>query len=195
MMSRHLFATVAIAAALFACSRKTAEPSTEAPSMTPASGPAAPATEVRPGCAENFQGFDENADGRVSEDEFKGAPHARPDPAAVFRERDRDGDGSLTESEFCSGFRAGSGMGSKGGMGRGPMHQRGAGGPKMGPHCEQHFDAFDANRDGSLTREEFAAWPHVHGDPDLIFGERDGDRNGTLTRSEFCSGWSGSPPR
>jgi Ca2+-binding EF-hand superfamily protein len=163
--------------------------------MTPASGRAAPAFEVRPGCSENFGAFDGNGDGRVSPDEFEAAPHARPDPAAVFRDRDRDADGSLTESEFCSGWRGGAGTGPKGAMAGGRMQHRGPGGPRMGPRCDQHFDAFDTNRDGSLTKEEFAAWPHVHGDSDVLFDERDGDRDATLTRTEFCSRWSGASPQ
>jgi Ca2+-binding EF-hand superfamily protein len=64
----------------------------------------------------------------------------------------------------------------------------------MGARCEQHFDAFDADHDGNLTKAEFAAWPHVHGDPDVIFDERDRDRDGAITRAEFCAGWSAPSP-
>jgi Ca2+-binding EF-hand superfamily protein len=72
------------------------------------------------------------------------------------------------------------------GRGRGRTHADVA--PK-GPRCEQHFDAFDADQDGKLTREEFAARPHVHGDADALFAERDLNQDAILTREEFCSAW------
>lgn len=83
----------------------------------------------------------------------------------------------------------------KPGAGMGPG--RGAPGPDEAhpdvgtrrPRCEQHFDAFDADQDGKLTKEEFAARPHVHGDADTLFGERDLNDDTILTRTEFCSAW------
>ena len=67
------------------------------------------------------------------------------------------------------------------------MGHRRMGGPMMGMRCEQHFDAFDVNRDGKLTKDEFAAWPHVRGDATTLFDERDQNHDGTITSAEFCS--------
>jgi Ca2+-binding EF-hand superfamily protein len=64
-----------------------------------------------------------------------------------------------------------------------------------GARCEQHFDAFDADADGKIGKEEFAAWPHARGDAETLFQERDADHDAALTREEFCSGWRGGPPR
>lgn len=189
----------------FACSHQPAESRVpnEAPKLTPAAGAAAPPARpvARPGCAENFKAFDENGDGRVSEDEFNAGPHAHPDLTAVFRGRDGDRDGSLTEGEFCSGFRgaastpSGAGPGAGQGMmgpGRGNrMRQHREPGTMTAARCEQHFATFDTDHDGKLTKEEFAAWPHAHGDADVLFGERDLDHDGTILRGEFCSAWSG----
>jgi Ca2+-binding EF-hand superfamily protein len=214
MTTRYLStaAVCALTLAALGCSRQTAESRSpgETPKLTPAAGAATPNARAtsRPGCGENFTAFDENGDGRVSEGEFEAQPHAHPDPIAVFRGRDRDGDGNLTEVEFCSGFRgapargagpgAGQGMGPDG-MGprhRMPMRQHRAPGPMdRGARCEGHFDTFDADHDGKLTKDEFAAWPHRHGDSDTLFGERDLDHDGTITRDEFCSAWRGSPAR
>lgn len=213
MTTRYLSAAAVCALTLSApgCSREAAESRApgEAPKLTPAAGAITPDARAtsRPGCTENFKAFDENGDSRVSKREFEAQPHAHPDPIAVFRGRDRDGDGNLTEVEFCSGFRgapasgadsgAGQGMGPGMGPRRGmPMQQHGATGPMdRGARCEGHFDAFDADHDGKLTKDEFAAWPHPHGDADMLFGERDLDHDGTITRDEFCLAWRGSPAR
>lgn len=202
----------ALAFAAIACSRQSPESRAAggAPPLTPAAGTATagrgPVVPQR--CLGNFDAFDENGDGRVSHDEFGARPHAHPDPDALFRERDRDGDGRLTSAEFCSGFRAAPGPGARAasprrpgptrGMHRGgPEHMGGRmmGGHMMGAHCEQHFDVFDADRDGKVSKDEFGAWPHARGDAETLFEERDTDRDGTLTREEFCSVWRGGPRR
>jgi Ca2+-binding EF-hand superfamily protein len=58
--------------------------------------------------------------------------------------------------------------------------------PMMGMRCEAHFEAFDTDKDGKVTAQEFAAWPHARGDADVLFTERDSDKDGILTRDEFC---------
>jgi Ca2+-binding EF-hand superfamily protein len=57
--------------------------------------------------------------------------------------------------------------------------------------CDQHFDAFDADRDGKITKQEFSSWPHAWGDADTLFQERDADQDGTITKDELCSGQRG----
>lgn len=211
MSSRHVSRPFiwGLVFAVFGCSRqpaKSLEPS-GGPNLTPAAGVAPPTAGVvnRPGCADSFKAFDDNGDGRVSEDEFNARPHAHPEPMAVFRGRDGDKDGTLTEVEFCSGFRGAAPAPRSGGPGAGqgmsgPRHgsqMRDHRAPRgmMGARCEQHFDAFDADHDGKLTEGEFRAWPHARGDADVLFGERDVDHDGTISRGEFCSGWSGGPAR
>jgi Ca2+-binding EF-hand superfamily protein len=209
MISRHRSRTVicSLGLAVFGCSHQPAESRApnESPKLTPAAGSAPPPAGVvsRPGCADHFKAFDGNSDGRVSEDEFNARPHAHPEPMTVFRGRDGDRDGALTEAEFCSGFRGaarpaagGQGMAGQGMAGArhgNPMRQHHAPGAMMGARCEQHFDAFDADHDAKLTKEEFKAWPHARGDADALFSERDLDHDGTIARAEFCSAWSGRP--
>ncbi|HVY31974.1 MAG TPA: EF-hand domain-containing protein [Polyangiaceae bacterium] len=205
MTIRYLPAAVcALTLSALACSRQAeSRAPSEAPPLTPAAGAATPTSRAanRPRCGEHFKAFDEDDDGRISRAEFDAQPHAHPDPAAVFRARDRDADGSLTEAELCSGFRGapasdaapgpgqGMGPGAAGPRSGAPMRHHRAPGPMMGARCEGHFDAFDADHDGKLSPDEFAAWPHAHGDADTLFAERDLDHDGTITREEFCSAW------
>lgn len=190
----------ALILAMSACNR---DPQPDLQSVAPALASAAGLTalsgrNMRTSCAEHFAAFDDNDDHQVSLVEFSFRPHADPDPAGVFRGRDANADGSLTESEFCSDWRGASGaMTARGssmmqGAGMGTRHgnsmgHRRMGGPMMGMRCEQHFDAFDVNRDGKLTKDEFAAWPHVRGDAETLFDERDSNHDGSVTSAEFCS--------
>ena len=193
-------AVFALTIAMTACNR---EPQPDPQSESPALASAAALTalfgpNMHISCAEHFAAFDDNDDQKVSQVEFTLRPHAHTDPAGVFKDRDANGDGSLTEFEFCSGWRGTSGtMTARGPSGmRGPgmdsghgnsMRHRRMGEPMMGMRCEHHFDAFDVNRDGKLTNDEFAAWPHVRGDAETLFDERDRDQDGTVTSAEFCA--------
>lgn len=173
------------------------------PSAAPPPAPQAKVGAPRPGCAQNFAGFDANGDQGVTLQELLAQPHAHPDPEAVFRARDGDADGSLTADEFCSGWRGpttagqgpGSGAGTAGagpGMGMGPGAGMGRGmgaGPGGGPRCEAHFARFDADGDANVTEAELAALPHPHGDAHAIFVARDQNRDGLLTKTEFCAPW------
>jgi len=185
---------VALTLALAGCSRDSNQSpgSPAAPKMEPASG--RDTAGARPGCAENFAAFDDDGDGRVSENEFSSHPHAQADAAGVFRARDRNGDGTLEVGEFCAGWRGSPRSGARPGADAGAYGMRGGmrrgmGRPMSGMHCDEHFDAFDADHDGKLTREEFSAWPHHRGDADTLFDERDVNRDGTIARGEFCAAW------
>ncbi|HMA91918.1 MAG TPA: EF-hand domain-containing protein [Polyangiaceae bacterium] len=199
--SSHSVAAVVLVLASFACTHETPLPAAqgESPLITAAGGRTTLANpNMHPRCMEHFAAFDDNGDGRVSQDEFNARPHAEPEPAEVFRGRDTDGDGSLTENEFCSSWRgsgepassSGPNKMSSAGMGPGSgnaMGHRRMGGPMMGMRCEQHFEAFDVNRDGKLTKDEFITWPHLRGDAETIFGERDRNHDGSITSDEFCA--------
>lgn len=57
-----------------------------------------------------------------------------------------------------------------------------------GPRCAARFKMFDADSDGRVSKAEFAAHPHPHGDAEQIFTARDANQDGFLTPEEFCSG-------
>jgi len=214
--------------ALAACATKTtsdtrgvASPEAEAPAQGVAAAPAAspgPAsasgsthsTPGRSGCAQNFAGFDADADGRVSREEFLARPHALPEPEGVFVERDGDADGALALTEFCASWGGGCGACMSGGpsmsgssrgtagpgtgvtrgpgMGMGPGR---TGSPRAGaPRCQEHFTRFDSNGDGSVTEPELAAVPHPHGDAHEVLVARDQNHDGRLTQTEFCAPWN-----
>ncbi len=52
--------------------------------------------------------------------------------------------------------------------------------------CEDHFTSLDANKDGSVTLEEFSAVRHPRGNAKDIFKMRDANSDGSLTVEEFC---------
>jgi Ca2+-binding EF-hand superfamily protein len=193
-LQRYSIVAPAFALALgsAACSRPNPEPGSpsDGSAMRPAAGTPMAGPRRPSRCLANFDAFDANGDGRVSRDEFIARPHVMPDPDAIFRARDVNGDENLAMSEFCARFRHG--LADAGpGRGRGMRRDR-ASNFAGSARCEQHFDAFDADRDEKLTKDEFAAWPHVHGDADMLFSERDRDQDGIVTRDEFCVRWSGA---
>lgn len=197
IMSRSTIYAVAACALLMlpavACTRSAEQPEPEGPAMTPAAGtPQGSPRAGRPGCRAQFEKFDDDDDGRVSREEFEARPHAHGDPATLFGSRDSDRDGALTEAEFCSGWRPGPAARQGAGRGPGPAARgprRRMAEPLREPGCGGHFDAFDADHDGSLTFEEFDAWPHPRGEPRSLFDARDADTDGVVTRAEFCGGW------
>lgn len=191
----------ALTLVMLACNREVPQAGPLSASPAVASGAhltALGGPNARTRCANHFAAFDDNDDHLVSRAEFELRPHADPDPAGVFRGRDADADGSLTEFEFCSGWRGAPkalaarepglmrGVGKDSGHGT-SMGRHRLGGPLMGMRCEQHFDNFDENRDGTLTKDEFTAWPHARGDAEMLFDERDRNHDGTVTSAEFCS--------
>lgn len=69
---------------------------------------------------------------------------------------------------------------------QGKPAQGGQGTPMMG--CQGRFDTLDANHDGKVSLEEFAAVPHPRGNADQMFKGMDGNGDGALTKDEFCAG-------
>jgi len=98
-----------------------------------------------PDAASLIEQLDQNGDGKLSADEFKG-------PAEHFTRMDTDGDGYLTKEELEAGRPAP--MGGKGGFeqddadGDGRVSKEEFSGP------EDLFDRLDADGDGYITREE-----------------------------------------
>jgi Ca2+-binding EF-hand superfamily protein len=54
--------------------------------------------------------------------------------------------------------------------------------------CQDRFDSLDTNKDGKVTKEEFAAVPHHRGNAEQMFKSMDVKGKGYLTKNEFCSG-------
>ncbi len=59
---------------------------------------------------------------------------------------------------------------------------------KPAMQCEKNFDTMDADHDGLVTKDEFAAFEHKRKNADEIFKARDADHDGKLTKEEFCTG-------
>jgi Ca2+-binding EF-hand superfamily protein len=56
-------------------------------------------------CQDNFDAFDQNGDGLLTEQELAAWPHAHGDAASIFAARDHDHDGVITKDEFCAPWR------------------------------------------------------------------------------------------
>jgi hypothetical protein len=69
---------------------------------------------------------------------------------------------------------------------QGKPAQSGQGTPMMG--CQERFDTLDANHDGKVSQEEFAAIPHYRGNAEQMFKNMDRDGDGVLSKDEFCAG-------
>ena len=130
----------------------------------PQAGPGGPqGAGGPPDPSEIFSKADADGDGSLSESEFKsvsenmghGTKSALIDVQEMFSKADANGDGSVSEDEFAAAAP------------KGPPPNGGAGGPPPGPPpsgsgddedaLSSIFDALDANGDGSLSEDEFAA--------------------------------------
>jgi Ca2+-binding EF-hand superfamily protein len=98
-----------------------------------------------------IRGADANRDGTITK------PELIAYRAANFGRIDRNNDGYLTDSDI-------------------PAFLRGRGGPI---DLESLRSQFDANRDGKISRDEFATGPT------LVFDRADADRNCQLTTAEI----------
>ena len=120
---------------------------------------AQPPMEASP--AEMVKRADTDGDGKVSRDEFIKARTTALEQA--FARMDTDGDGKLDEKEVEAGAAQARAMGPAGlGGFRRPDADRpqrpGADRPQRpGAMAEQGFDRMDADGDGKLSKEEFAA--------------------------------------
>lgn len=108
---------------------------------------------------------DKDKDGKVARDEWQG-------PEQIFGQMDRDRDGVVTKEEFQARMQGRAGFGA----GRG-----GPGGSDAKPGESQKLDAgallklFDANKDGSVSKEEL----------DKFFRKNDSDEDGKLNADEL----------
>jgi hypothetical protein len=105
--------------------------------------------------AEMVKRADADGDGKVSRDEFIKARTAGLEQA--FARMDTDGDGKLDEKEVEAGAAQARAMAP---AGRGGFRRPDADRPQRpgaGAMAEQGFDRMDADGDGKLSKEEFAA--------------------------------------
>jgi hypothetical protein len=58
--------------------------------------------------------------------------------------------------------------------------------PRM--QCRDQFVAMDADKDRTVTKQEFLAVPHPHGPDEEMFKARDTDKDEMLTEAELCAG-------
>jgi hypothetical protein len=78
-------------------------------------------------------------------------------------------------------FIAGMAFAQGGGQGMGAQGTA----PKYG--CQKRFDELDANKDGTVTKEEFLAAPHYMANAEQNFKAMDVNNDGVLTKEEFCA--------
>ena len=105
--------------------------------------------------AEMVKWADADGDGKVSRDEFIKARTTALEQA--FARMDTDGDGKLDEKEVEAGAAQARAMAP---AGRGGFRRPDADRPQRpgpGAMAEQGFDRMDADGDGKLSKEEFAA--------------------------------------
>jgi Ca2+-binding EF-hand superfamily protein len=105
-----------------------------------------------------FRRFDADQDGRITAAEWKGRPES-------FQHLDADKDGAITREELTPKGPAGM--------------RRGGKGPDLrsGKDSAHFLEKYDTNRDGQVTKEEFAH--------EKRFSEIDADGNGVLSDAEI----------
>ncbi len=129
-----------------------------------------------------FAKMDVNGDGKVTKEERDAKRQARFDER--FVKLDADKNGQISKTEFAAAHedrmekrderRAEGGKpGGPGGRHMGRGHHRGPGMAMMGGR------GADANKDGTLTRDEFMARPIA------MFDKADTNRDGTVTAAEM----------
>jgi len=144
---------------------------------------AAVAEEDLPPTSQFFEEYDQNADGKVTAAEFRGA-------GAVFKLLDRDGDGAITPSELglpadykparkakvkAPGGKTPGGKtpgGKAGGQGGGRRA-----GAERADKMRQRLKAMDTDGDGKVSREEFKG-------PAQLFDRLDRNKDGNLDKAD-----------
>jgi Ca2+-binding EF-hand superfamily protein len=104
--------------------------------------------------------LDQNGDGMISRDEAA----AHPRLARSFDRLDANKDGVLSRDELRAGHHSGQ-HGRHASLdtnGDGLISRDEA---KSAPRLAERFDAIDADKDGTLTRSELAAWRKLHPRP------------------------------
>lgn len=115
-----------------------------------------------------FDMFDADGNGRYSDDEIKGIDEHKLAQIEA---------GMGPGHQLPDGMAPPAGRGPGNGMG--PGRQQGAAGQGLARPAEDGLRMFDANRDGTLTRDEFIAGT------DRWFAMRDRNRDGVLTTADF----------
>lgn len=126
-----------------------------------------------------FAKMDTNGDGKITKEEREASRAARLD--ARFASLDADKNGQISKTEFAAGHE-GRMDGDRRGPGKpdgGPhmhgAHMRGPGGGMMGGGMGGRADA---DKDGTLTRDEYMAGPLA------MFDKADANKDGTVTAAE-----------
>ncbi|WP_336974369.1 calcium-binding protein [Sphingobium aromaticiconvertens] len=130
-----------------------------------------------------FARMDSNGDGKVTKEERAAQRTARLD--ARFTSLDADKNGQISKAEFTAGHDRPDGKdgdqarrGDRRGGPDGGRHMRGPGGGRMGMMGGGMGGRADADKDGTLTREEFMAGPLA------MFDKADANKDGTVTAAE-----------
>jgi hypothetical protein len=58
--------------------------------------------------------------------------------------------------------------------------------PAMVQKCEKNFEVMDANKDGSISKEEFMA-KHKGANAEKLFEAKDANGDGSISKEEFCA--------
>lgn len=130
---------------------------------------------------DHFAKLDANSDGKIDK-----ADHAARQ-LEHFKKLDTDGNGSISQTEFLAAHQRGPGAGHpdmakghdmSGGMGGGKMGMRHKGGGMGGDHKMMMVRMADANKDGTITRDEFVGGMLKH------FDMADANKDGKITPDE-----------
>lgn len=144
--------------------------------------------EAREKRTDIFAMFDTDENGSYSADELKGIDEHKQMELEAGK-----GPGHNMPEGMQPGFQQGQAQQGQGMMGRGPgkgqgrgqgMRQNQMNGGQMGQQgffasAQDEIGIFDANRDGTVTRDEFI------GGTDTWFAMRDGNGDGALTLEDF----------
>ena len=133
---------------------------------------------MRPRYFPSFSKWDTDRDGKVTQKEFDDALQ-RNSMAAGW---DEDGDGQLSDMEFATGFYWTWDLDGDGSVDR-REYDSGCGAFFPSPDTYGTFDQYDADGDGRLSLDEFAALTSK------VYPKWDRDGNRKLTERELQAAW------